>query len=195
MPKIIVKCGYLKRATHRSFYTKYMATREGAEKISHSYGKAEATAKQKGMIQLIMNDFPDARELFEYEDYLENSTRENASELISAVMEHHLSQMSTRENYVDYIAKRPHAERLGEHGLFSDRDYPINLNKTAEEAALHEGPVWTLIISLKREDAARLGYDRALAWKNLCRAKRNELADALKIDPSDLIWYASFHNE
>ena len=195
MPKIIVKCGCLKGASHRSFYAKYMATREGTEKISHSYGKAEATAKQKDMIQSILKDFQDARELFEYEDYLENPTRENASELISAVMEHHLEQMATKENYVNYIAKRPRAERLGEHGLFSDRDDPIHLNKTAEETALHEGPVWTMIISLKREDAVRLGYDHANAWKNLCRAKRNELADALKIDPSDLNWYAAFHNE
>jgi hypothetical protein len=55
--------------------------------------------------------------------------------------------------------------------------------------------VWTHIISLKREDAARLGYDSAGAWRNLLRAHRNNIATAMKIPPNDFRWYAAFHDE
>lgn len=195
MPRIIVKCKYLKSGKHRSFYMKYMATRDGAELINLSYGKAEATAKQKKMIQSIFKDFPGVKDLFEYEDYLAEPNRENASNLISTVLEHNMEQIATKENYVDYIANRPRVEKLGEHGLFSDNDDIIDLNRTAQEVAMHTGYVWTNIISIKREDAERLGYDNAKAWKNLCRAKRNELAEAINIEPSNLKWYAAFHNE
>lgn len=195
MPKIIVKCSYLKGARHRSFYTKYMATREGAEKVNASYGKADATAKQKTMINQILKDFPDTKKLFEYEDYIKEPNRENASELISSVMEHNLETVATKENYVDYIANRPRAEKLGEHGLFSDTDDPIDLNEAAKRVADHDGIVWTNIISIRREDAVRLGYDNAKAWINMCRAKRNELAEAMQIDSDKLRWYAAFHNE
>lgn len=195
MPKIIVKCSYLKGAKHRSFYTKYMATREGAEKINASYGKADATAKQKAMISQILKDFPDVNDLFEFEDYIRKPNRENASELISSVMENNLEIAATKENYVDYIANRPRAEKLGEHGLFTDTDDPIDLNETAKQVAEHDGIIWTNIISIRREDAVRLGYDNAKAWINMCRAKRNELAEAIQIDSDKLKWYAAFHNE
>lgn len=195
MAKIIVKCSYLKGTRHRSFYTKYMATREGAEKINVSYGRSDATAKQKEMITQLLKDFPDAEKLFEYEDYLQNPNRENASELISCIMENNLETAATKENYVDYIASRPGAEKLGEHGLFSDTDEPINLNETAKRVAEHDGIVWTNIISIRREDAVRFGYDNAKAWMNMCRAKRNEFAEAMQISPDKLKWYAAFHNE
>ena len=195
MPRIIVKCKYLKSGKHRSFYMKYMATRDGAELVNTSYGKAEATAKQKKIIQSIINDFSGVKGLFEYEDYLAEPNRENASNLISAVLENNMEQIATKENYVDYIANRPRVERLGEHGLFSDNDEIIDLNRIAQEVAMHIGYVWTNVISIKREDAERLGYDNAKAWKNLCRAKRNELAEAINIEPSNLKWYAAFHNE
>ncbi len=195
MPRIIVKSGYLKSGKHREFYTKYMATREGAEIINKSFGQAEATAKQKEMIEAMLKDFPDAKNMFEYEDYMENPTRENASELISAIIEYHSETIATKENYVEYIANRPRVEKLGEHGLFTDSDDSIELHKVAQEIGNHNGYVWTHIISIKRDDATRLGYDNANAWKNICRAKRNELAKAMQIDPSNLKWYAAFHNE
>ena len=195
MPKIIVKCGYLKGRTHREYYTKYMATREGVEKLTTSYGQAESTAKQKEMIKAMLQDFPDAKKLFEYDDYIQNPTRENASELITAIIEYNMNEIATKENYVDYIANRPRVEKLGSHGLFSDTDDSIELSQVATDVGNHPGNVWTYIISIKREDAQRLGYDHASAWKNLCRAKRNELAKAMQIDPNNLKWYAAFHNE
>ena len=59
----------------------------------------------------------------------------------------------------------------------------------------YTGNVWTHIISLKREDAARLGFDNAAAWRNLIRAHRNDIAAAMKIPPGDFRWYAAFHDE
>ena len=62
--------------------------------------------------------------------------------------------------YMRYIATRPRAERHGEHGLFGAED-AVDLEKTMDELKEHEGNVWTIIYSLRREDAARLGYDNA----------------------------------
>lgn len=100
-----------------------------------------------------------------------------------------------RENYVSYIAKRPRAQRQGSHGLFTDADVPINLSKVAEEVANHDGNVWTHIISLRREDAARLGYDNAYAWRNLLRSQAETIAENMKIPLTDLRWYAAYHDE
>ena len=138
-----------------------MATREGVEKLTTSYGQAESTAKQKEMIKAMLQDFPDAKKLFEYDDYIQNPTRENASELITAIIEYNMNEIATKENYVDYIANRPRVEKLGSHGLFSDTDDSIELNQVATDVGNHQGNVWTYIISIKREDAQRLGYDYA----------------------------------
>lgn len=165
------------------------------EKIQSSHGKEPATARQKKLIEKMVNDFPDHKLTFEYEDYLKDPTRENASELISSILDENIETVTTKENYVSYIANRPRVERLGEHGLFTDEGIEINLEDVTKDVGQHQGNIWTHIISLKREDAQRLGYDHADSWRNLCRAKRNELAEAMKIRPDDLIWYAAFHNE
>ena len=55
--------------------------------------------------------------------------------------------------------------------------------------------VWAWDISLKREDAARLGYDNAKAWRNLLRANRNDIAAAMNIPPNHFRWYAAYHDE
>ena len=93
-----------------------------------------------------------------------------------------------------YIATRPRAERLGDHGLFGDED-AVDLEQAMLELDQHTGNVWTHIISLKREDAARLGYDNAKAWRNLLRTNRNEIAAAMNIPPNHFRWYAAFHDE
>ena len=93
-----------------------------------------------------------------------------------------------------YIATRPRAERLGDHGLFGDED-GVDLEKAMRELDYYTGNVWTHIISLKREDAARLGYDSANAWRNLLRANRNDIAAAMNIPPNHFRWYAAYHNE
>lgn len=195
IPRIIVKSGYIQSRKHREYYTNYIATRDGVEKFKISNGDKPATLRQKEMINRMISDYPSTKHMFEYEDYIKEPYRENASELISAIIDQNLNDIATKENYTNYIATRPRVERLGEHGLFSDAGAVADLKKIAKEIGEHEGYVWTHIISLKREDAQRLGFDNAHSWMNLCQAKRNELAEAMKIDPSDLKWYAAYHDE
>ena len=78
--------------------------------------------------------------------------------------------------------------------MFSQTDDKIDLDKVAEEVANHKGIVWTHVVSLKREDAERLGYNNAKAWRELVRRNIYEIAEAHKIQPSDLRWYGAFHN-
>jgi hypothetical protein len=196
MPRIIFKCRYLKNAAeHLKNLVVYVATREGVEKIPPRSRTLPAAKKQQRLIADILERFSDAADLFEYEDYLKHPTVENASAFISAALEQNLDQLVRQEVYVNYIATRPRTERLGTHGLFSDDDAPLVLSKVAEEVGGHAGNVWTPIISLRREDAARLGYDNAAAWMALLRKQRNILAEQMKIAPENLRWYAAFHNE
>ena len=96
--------------------------------------------------------------------------------------------------YMHYIATRPRAEKHGEHGLFGAED-SIDLEKAMQEIQTHDGSVWTIIYSLRREDAARLGYDNAASWRALLRSKQADFAEAMQIPPSQLHWYAAFHDE
>lgn len=197
MARLILKCRYLKHqaAEHRSHLVSYIATREGAVKCDNTKQFLPATKNQQRLIADLIKSFPDTRDLFEFEDYSQNPTRRNATEFISLAIEHNADQLAKKENYVDYIANRPRVEKIGEHGLFTDAGVPVILSEVQKEVAHHEGNVWTDIISLKREDAVRLGYDNVKAWQILLRGKRNQIADAMKIPPNNLKWYAAFHNE
>lgn len=195
MPRIIVKPGFIKGKNHRSTFAQYIATRENVEKISQSNQELKPTTRQEKLVNELLRDFPNSKKLSEYKSFLDESNRGNASAFIQAVLEDNMEKVLKKENYVEYIAKRPRAEKLGEHGLFSMKDKPINLKKVMEEVRNHEGTVWTQIISLTREDAERLGYDNAESWKQLCRSKTSVIADAMKINPNNLVWYGAFHNE
>lgn len=196
MPRIIFKCRYLKgAAAHAENLVTYIATREGVEKIPERMRNRPATGKQKLLIADLLERIPDSVGLFEYEDYLAKPTVENASEFISVALDQNLDQLAHQEVYVNYIATRPRAERLDTHGLFSDEDSPLILSQVAQEVAQHTGNIWTPIISLRREDASRLGYDNAAVWMALLRKQRNLFAEQMKIVPENLRWYAAFHNE
>lgn len=196
MPRIIFKCGYIKNdPEHAKNYAVYIGTREGVEKLPEKRKNQPATQKQVERIEDILSRFPDSIRLFEYEDYKNNPTLENASEFITAAIDHNLDKISHQEVYVSYIATRPRAEKMSAHGLFSDGDEPLVLSQAAEEVAQHTGNIWTPIISLRRGDAARLGYDNAAAWMALLRQQRNMFAEQMKIAPENLRWYAAFHNE
>ena len=196
MPRIIFKCRYLKNASaHLSNFVEYVATREGVEKMPDSTRLLPATKKQEQLIADILLKFQDTADLFEYEDYLKEQTRENASEFISMAVEQNLDLIGKRKNYVGYIANRPRVETFGTHGLFTDAGAPVVLPQVAEEVANNTGNVWTNVISLRREDAARLGYDNAKAWQDLIRGQRNYIAGQMKITPENLRWYAAYHDE
>lgn len=200
MPRIILKCPYLKgggekTSAHLSNLVTYMATRNGVEKLSKTKANLPCTSKQEDLIQQIIKEFPEAKKLFEYEDYNENKTVENASEFISIALEQNFDKIGQRKNYVDYIANRPRVQRMGAHGLFTGGDDKIVLSKTAEEVANHSGNVWIPIISLRRTDAIRTGFDNAESWHNMLSYSAPEIAEAMKIPIQNFRWYAAFHNE
>lgn len=197
MAKIILKSRYLRAGSrrHSEHLIRYIAKREGVQKIDDTWKHQPATKEQKKLIEELMKDFPETKDSFEYRDYLTKPNKGTASEFISYAIDNNVDLIGKRENYVSYIAKRPRVERHGSHGLFTDADIPINLSKVAEEVANHDGNVWTHIISLRREDAARLGYDNAYAWRNLLRSQAETIAENMKIPLTDLRWYAAYHDE
>lgn len=197
MAKLITKFKYIKPSDKRSpgGYARYIATREGVDKMDASQKLAPATEKQKHFIQKLTEDFPESTSMLEYEDYLKTPNRENASEFISRAIEDHADEIMSGRTYADYIATRPRAERIGSHGLFTDDGVQVKLSKVSEELNMHKGNVWTAIISLRREDADRLGYNKGERWRQMLRAQTQEFSEQLRIPMQDLKWFAAFHNE
>ena len=200
MPRLIFKCPHIKggtssSASHLGNYVKYMATRDGAERVQWEQDQQPATEQQKKLVAQIVRDFPLSCGMFEYEDYQTSPTQGNASDFITRALEENFDRAAKRKNYIQYIANRPHAQRIGAHGLFTSADGPLTLSQVAEAVSSHPGTVWLPIISLRREDAARLGYDNAESWRNLLSSYAMEMAQGLKIPWEDFRWYAAFHNE
>ena len=197
MARLVTKFKYLKlnRKVSAGGYAKYIATREGVEKIDDTKKFAPATEKQKNLIEKILKDFPDSKDMFEYVDYLEKQNQGSASDFISRVMEDYAYEISGRKAYADYIATRPRAERFGSHGLFTDDGVQVQLSKVTEELDKHKGNIWTAIISIRREDAERLGFNTGTRWRDMLRTQTEALAKNLKIPMENLRWYAAFHNE
>lgn len=197
MARLVTKFKYLKpnRKVSAGGYAKYIATREGVEKIDDTKKFAPATAKQKNLIEKIIKDFPDSKDMFEYSDYLEKQNVGSTSDFISRVMEDYAYEISGRRAYADYIATRPRAEKFGSHGLFTDDGVQVQLSKVTEELDKHKGNIWTAIISIRREDAQRLGFNTGARWRDMLRTQTEALAKNLKIPMENLRWYAAFHNE
>jgi len=195
--RLVTKFKYLKpnRKVSAGGYAKYIATSEGVEKIDDTKKFAPATAKQKNLIEKILKDFPDSKDMFEYADYLEKQNQGSASDFISRFMEDYAYEISGRKAYADYIATRPRAERFGSHGLFTDDGVQVQLSKVTEELDKHKGNIWTAIISIRREDAQRLGFNTGACWRDMLRTQTEALAKNLKIPMENLRWYAAFHNE
>ena len=193
MARLIVKSPYIKCGGSQGAdgYMRYIATRERVEIIPDD---RPPTRKQEQLITKLTKDFPDVKELLEYEDYIAHPTKANAPSLITLALEEHWKQVQRTDGYMKYIATRPRAERLGDHGLFSDAEH-VDLDAAMSELEHYTGNVWTHIISLHREDAERLGYNNAQVWRALLRAHRNDIAAAMHIPPQDFRWYAAFHNE
>ena len=139
-------------------------------------------------------DFPEAKRYLEYEDYTANPTVENASELISMIIERNADVIGNRQNFVGYMAMRPGVQKRGSHGLFNEKDKPIILDRVANEIANHKGNVWSHVVSLRREDAVRLGYDNSEVWRELVKRHISDIAKAQRIPLCNLKWYAAFHD-
>ena len=197
MTRFILKWRYIRSGSpkHNQNLVKYIATREGVEKCDESWKHQPATQEQQRLIKELTDDFPDSVQSFEYQDYIATQTKSTASEFINRTIEENVDLIGKKENYVGYIAMRPRVEKQGAHGLFTQNDEVIHLPEVAKTVAEHEGAVWTTILSLRREDAEKLGYDNAKAWRDMLRGQANKLAKAMGIPLLDLRWYAAFHNE
>ena len=201
MSQLIVTSRYLKSGTQKSKnkrrnYTKYIATRETVEIRSQKFvdRNANATKNQEQLINELINGFPESKRYLEYEDYEREPTIENAGELISTIIERNADVVGNRQNFVGYMAMRPGVEKRGSHGLFNEKDEPIILNRAANEIAEHKGNVWSHVVSLRREDAVRLGFDNSDAWRELVKRHISDIAKAQNIPLCNLKWYAAYHD-
>ena len=191
MARLILKSPYLKPGGKKSpgGYLKYIATREGVEMAEDTSRHLPATAEQQKQIAKLLKQYRDSKDSHEYQDYLAKPTRGNADAFISGILELH-GDTPQRDVYLKYIDERP-----GSNGLFTDEGVPIVLSQVQQEMNEHPGNIWTHIISLRREDAERLGYNSPDAWMHLLRSQRNMIAQQMKISPENFRWYAAFHNE
>ena len=191
-----LKSGNQKNKTKRRNYTKYIATRETVEIRSQKFvdRNANATKNQEQLINDLINDFPESKRYLEYDDYEREPTIENAGELINTIVERNADVVGNRQNFVGYMAMRPGVEKRGSHGLFNEKNEPIILNQAANEIAEHKGNVWSHVVSLRREDAVRLGYDNSDAWRELVKRHISDIAKAQNIPLCNLKWYAAYHD-
>ena len=198
MPRIIVKCKYYSSAKNiRDIggMLQYIATREGVDKLGDGWQSEPVSKAQEELIMQFCEQHKSCRRMQEYGSYASSKTKGSASEFISAVLENYPHLLSDK-TYLDYIATRPRVERIGgKHGLFSSDGVAIDLDEEAEKVRQHEGNVFTVIVSLKRHDAERLGYNYAERWRTLVQNRIDDIAKEYKIPPGALKWFGAFHNE
>ena len=198
MARIVLISPYLKggqNAAKLAQRTRYVATRPGVELLADERSTLPATKKQRDFITRLLKSFPSCWELIEYEEYLNHPTQGSASAFIQQVQENYIEVLDQKENFIDYISHRPGVQKDGEHGLWDAHGKVQNLAQAVREVAEHTGNVWTPVVALRREDAERLGYDSAENWQALVNASICDIANAYKIRPENLRWYAAFHQK
>ena len=197
MPRVIVKCRYYKNAATGNLggLLKYIATREGVELLPKEQQIQPVSEKQNALVMQMVSRDPRLKKTPEYKKYLNEKSQGAASEFIAAAIEGN-PLLLNEESYLRYMALRPRAERIaGSHGLFSFGDEPIRLEDEVAKLEAHVGNVYSVIISLKREDAERLGYNNAGRWRDMIRAHIDQIAEEHHIPVTALRWYGAFHNE
>ncbi len=196
MPKLICTSRYIKNSKSKNAgnLVRYMGTREGVEKLYDGYDKKPAIKKQHNLICELIKAYPPAWNYPKFEKYKIERSKDAATECINAFIERNSEQIKDVKKLVSYMAERPGVEKIGSHGLFSQTDEKIDLEKVCDDIEKHDGIIWTYVISLTREDAERFGYNNANAWKELVRRNALQIAEAHKIPVSEMKWYAAFHN-
>lgn len=197
MPKVIVKCRYYKSGSGKGLggYMNYIATREGVEKLPKDQKNKPATDAQSDLIMKLTADDSALKKASEYGCYLKDKTVGTASEFISYALERKPELIGT-EQYLRYMATRPRVDKGGKsHGLFSSDGVDLDLDDEIGKIEAHNGNVYSVIISLKREDATRLGYNSADRWQSMIGANIDRIAKEHHIPLTSLRWYGAFHNE
>lgn len=193
---LVYKSHYVRGGANVKNYVTYIGTRPGVIKIAESRKNEAATTNQNEYIKSFKEVQPEIENSSLYKIYQNNRTLGNASELISFIEEtYEEQQVQGVEGYLQYMATRPGAVKIGTNGLFSDEDGFINMEEVKQKLVQNRGIVFTPIISLTREDAEAFGYTTPKTWQNLIRAHRNEIAELYRIDPQNFEWYGAFHNE
>ena len=198
MARFIFISPYLKGgkdAAKLSHRTRYIATREGVELLRSDNADLAPSDKQESFINRALRQFPEAKELLEYEDYRAAPSRKTASALIEQLWEQFVMTLERRENFLDYVSHRPGVRSDGDHGLWDANGKVENLSAVVREVANHQGNVWTPVVSMRREDAERLGFTDAENWRAAVNACVNEIAEGYKIAPNHLRWYAALHEK
>ncbi|MBO6267092.1 MAG: hypothetical protein J6M06_02545, partial [Synergistaceae bacterium] len=198
MARFIFISPYLKggkdaaKLTHR---TRYFATREGVALLQSDNAGLAPSDKQRAFIARALKQFPEARELPEYEDYHAAPSRKTAGIFIEQLWEQFVMALEERENFLDYVAHRPGVQSDGDHGLWDAHGKVQNLSAAVREVADHTGVVWTPVVSMRREDAERLGFTDVENWRAVVNACTGEIAEGYKIAPDHLRWYAALHEK
>jgi hypothetical protein len=96
----------------------------------------------------------------------------------------------TAAGHIKYADERP-----GSHGLFDQEGSNPNLLEIQKELREHDGLVWRSILSLKENDAIKLGFTEKQRWEDTLRASVTEAAGHMKIKESNLRWVAAYHAE
>ena len=196
MAKLIFISPYLKgsrNSAQLANHVRYISTRDGVQTLNDGAKNLPPTKKQEEYIQKLTKKFSEATLLPEYEEYIYAPSRYSASNFIEQTDEIYSFALDERENFIGYIANRPGVKKLNEHGLWNaDGQVPV-MQTAMDEVSQHEGNVWRPIISLPREDAERLGYNRVESWQNLIKSTLIDIAEGYKIKPDHLRWYAAMH--
>jgi hypothetical protein len=198
MARLVFISPYLKGEQNKARLknrTRYVATRDGVELLRAETENLPITKRQAEFIDRITRSFPSAKEMLEYEDFQNVPSQKTASEFISQAWEQLVEPLDQRENYLDYVSHRPGVQLDGEHGLWNAQGKVRVLSQAVEEVANHPGIVWTPVVSLRREDAERLGYTDAANWRALVNSIVCDIAKGYKIHPDHLKWYAAFHGD
>ena len=197
MPRVIVKCRYYKSGSGKGLggYMNYIATREGVEKPTDEQRAKPATEPQIEMIEVLLKENSSLKRTDEYRFFLKEKTVGTASEFISYALESRPELLGT-EQYLRYMATRPRVDKRGRtHGLFSSGGIDLNLDDEIRKLEAYKGNVYSVIISIKREDAQRLGYNSAGRWQSMIGANIDRIAKEHHIPLTSMHWYGAFHNE
>ncbi|MDR0571587.1 MAG: relaxase MobL [Rickettsiales bacterium] len=207
--RIILNCRYFKGSKKTTSLlknlVKYISTREGVEKdyVSSKNDDKPATKKQIKLLKDLEYNFGLAYDLYEFEDFQREKTQKSASELISVIIDNNLNRiLLTKEHLVKYVAKRPRVDKkeVSEHGLFCVSDNgvssgDVDLLSIMNEVSKHRGKIWTNVLSLRREDAKKVGFENLESWRDLLKYNICEISEQMKIELDKLKVYGAFHNE
>ena len=125
MAKIIFTSRYIRNASRAGNLVKYMGTREGVEKLPYGIDHSPATKKQQDLIASIVKKYPTTTDYPEYIEYLQKKEKTSATDFIDAFVERNSDRIGNFKKLVSYVAERPSVEKLGRHGLFSQKILPL----------------------------------------------------------------------